>query len=993
MAAKIKEISEVTIPEEYALEKGEFVKEADSFVLTLRHKLSGARVLVFSNEDNNKVFNIGFRTPPKDETGVPHIIEHTVLCGSEHFPAKDPFVELVKGSLNTFLNATTYPDKTMYPVASYNEKDFDNLMHVYLDAVFYPNIYKYEEIFKQEGWHYELESEEGEIVYNGVVYNEMKGAYSSEESVLERFLMNSLFPDNTYGQESGGDPKCIPNLTYEEYLDFHRTYYHPSNSYIYLYGDFDIEEKLEFIDSNYLSAFPANPDIPAKSEIPLQKPFTGRKDLKTKYAVAQDADCREKTYYAFASAMDITFDQKLCRAFTVLAYVLVEMPGAPVKQALLDAGLGSDVDVDFCDILRQDYFAITTKNAAPGQRQKFYEVIRQTLEKIIEEGIDKKALEAAINALEFRSREADYGSMPKGLIYSINAFKTWLHDDSLPYEALRYEEHYPFLREQLKTDFYEKLIREYLLDNPHAVLIEMEPEPGMAVREEAAVAEKLRKYKESLSAEEITSLVEDTRRLKEYQAAPTPKEDLEKIPMLRREDIDKKIQPYYNDKKEIQKIPVIHHNINTNGIAYICLLFDVGRLEKYVPQISFLGTLFGYMDTRKRSYREFDTETNFYTGGITSSFHIYCKTGDKNDYLLKFETAVKVLQDKIPQALDLLAEMMFETLFSDEKHLREVVAEARSRLKVSLMSSGHAVAASRALSYFSKSAWLHDHDSNLGYYSYLVRLDEHFEEEKAKLMAGCKALLAEIFSRKGMMVSFTGGDAEYQTFEKNMPEFLQKLDDFSDGVSAEEKQQGICALQEYVPVPEKMQEAFCTPAEIQYVAVGGDYAGLPVNYGALSVARHLLNYDYLWNEVRVKGGAYGVFSNFSREGEGFFTSYRDPNLSGTLGVYEKAADYLEHYDAEEREITKTIIGTISGLDTPLTPYMKGNRSMIGYLKELSEETLQKEREQVLSCTLEDIRGLAPVLRAVAEGGCLCVIGNEKRIQDEKELFGNIRSLS
>ena len=516
------------------MEKSEFLEEADSFALLLRHKLSKARILVLSNEEENKVFSIGFRTTPKDSTGVPHIIEHTVLCGSEHFPAKDPFVELVKGSLNTFLNAMTYPDKTVYPVASCNDKDFKNLMHIYLDAVFHPNIYKFEEIFKQEGWHYELDSPDGELTYNGVVYNEMKGAFSSEESVLERFIMNSLFPDNTYGVESGGDPRSIPELTYEAYLDFHREYYHPSNSYIYLYGDMDIEERLQFLDENYLKNFPA---IKVDSEIPLQKPFEKMKDLKKNYAVAVNADCSEKTYYAYATAMDITLDQRICKAFEILSYILVEMPGAPLKQALLDAGIGSDIDVDFTDILRQSYFAVTTKNAKPGQKEKFYRIYRETLEQLVEKGLDKKILEAAINGMEFKEREADYGTYPKGLMLGLRTLRTWLYDDTMPYRTMQYEEDYRFLKEMLHTDYYEKLIKEYLLDNPHAVLLEMAPEPGLALKEEEKTKEKLKAFKESLSEDEISKLIADTKALKAYQEEPTPKEVLEMIPMLKREDI------------------------------------------------------------------------------------------------------------------------------------------------------------------------------------------------------------------------------------------------------------------------------------------------------------------------------------------------------------------------------------------------------------------------------------------------------------------------
>ena len=982
MAKSIKNIDEVKIPEQYILEKSEFVKEVDSFVLTLRHKLSNARVLIFSNEDNNKVFNISFRTPPKDATGVPHIIEHTVLCGSKNFPAKDPFVELVKGSLNTYLNATTYPDKTLYPVASCNDKDFENLMHVYMDAVLYPNIYKYEEIFKQEGWHYELEDKDSPIIYNGVVYNEMKGAFSSEEGVLERFIMNSLFPDNTYGQESGGDPVCIPDLKYEDYLDFHRKYYHPSNSYIYLYGDIDIEERLIWMDENYLKNFPA---IEVDSEISLQKGFKEMKSLDKKYAVAADADCTEKTYYAWACAMDITMDQETCRAFELLSYVLVEMPGAPLKQALLDAGIGSDIDVDFCDILRQSYFALTTKNAKAGQKDEFYRIIRETLEDIVKNGIDRKALEAAINGTEFREREADFGQFPKGLLYSIKLLKTWLYSDEEPYTSLCYEKYYSFLREKLDTDYYEQLIQKYLLDNTHAVLIEMMPEPGLAIKTEQETMDKLAAYKESLSDEELDKLIEDTKALKAYQEEGTPKEVLEKIPMLKREDIEKKAQPLQNTETKLCGIDTVHHNVVTNDIIYLTLLFDVQELRDYVPQMSFLSTLLGYMDTKKHTYTEFDTETNFYTGGIASDLSIYCQTNDK--YSLKYEVRTKVLKSQINHAVELLSELMFETLFTDEKHLREVVAETRSRLKVRLMSAGHQAAAARVLAGLSESSWLNDYSVGVGYYDYLVKLDENFDEEKDKLIEGCRQLVKAMFRKDKLLISCTCADSDMDVLEKALSVLVKDFDN-----NCEEAD--LSQLDKYIPETEIKKEAYTTPAEIQYVALGGSFRDIPdANQGVLKVVSHLLNYDYLWNEVRVKGGAYGVGCRFNREGDGYFTSYRDPNLSSTLEVYREAVEYLRNYDADEREITKTIIGTMSSIDTPLTPSMKGKRSLNAYIKGIAFEELQKERDAVLACSLEDIRKAADVIEKVVSKDNICVIGNEKHIKDEAELFDNISVLS
>ena len=986
MSKRYQQIQDICVPESYRIEQQEYVAELDSFALLLRHKKSGARVLLFANDDENKVFSIGFRTPPDNSTGIPHIIEHTVLCGSEEFPAKDPFVELVKGSLNTYLNATTYPDKTLYPVASCNDKDFQNLMHVYMDAVFHPNIYKYPEIFKQEGWHYEMTDPEGDITYNGVVYNEMKGAYSSAEAVLERYLMKGLFPDNTYGKDSGGDPACIPDLTREEYLDFHRRYYHPVNSYIYLYGNMDMTERLEWMDAHYLSDYEK---ISLDSEIDLQNDPGEMQRIRGTYAVTQGADEESSTYYGWAVAMDVTLDQEICAGFNVLSYVLAEMPGAPLKQAILDAGIGKDVDVDFCDILRQSYLGITVSRCAPGKSEQLLQIIRDTLQKQVEQGVDRKALEAAINGNEFRSREADFGGFPKGLLYYLKAMKTWLYDDEQPYEALKYEKYYAFLREQLSTDFYEKLIQEYLLDNTHAVLVEMNPDEKLAAQQEAAVKARLEDYKLSLTADQRGELIRETEALKAYQAEPTPKEILEKIPMLSREDIDPKAAPYQNTETTIAGIRAVHHDVFANDIVYLRLLFDADEVIDYLPQLSFLTTLLGYMDTKKHSYNEFDTEVNFYTGGLASDVSLYSVHPDPEDYHGQFEVNVKVLRSQLAHALELMAEMLFETDLSDDKHLCETVAESVARLKIRLSNSGHITAASRASTYFSRTSWLSDAAVGIRYYRFLEDLENHFEERIGDLREGFAALLHAVLRQEKLLVSCTCDADGLADLNREMPAFLERLDQFVQSPP----QGSLDKMTRFVPENYDGKEGFMIPGDIQYVAVAGDFSEVSdYNMGALRVVRHLLNYDYLWNEVRVKGGAYGVMCNFDRGGKGSFVSYRDPKLAETLSVYQSAAEYLAGYEAPEREVLKTIIGTISGMDVPLTPYMKGRRSMSAWLSKMPLEVVQQERDQVLSCTAQDIRQTAPVVEAITNSGHVCVVGQEQHLQEAEELFTRLETL-
>ena len=650
------------------------------------------------------------------------------------------------------------------------------------------------------------------------------------------------------------------------------------------------------MDENYLKNFPA---IEIDSHIEPQKPFDEMKVLSTEYAVATDADCSEKTYYSFCTAMDVTLDQEKCRAFELISYVLLEMPGAPLKQAILDAGIGTDIDADFCDILRQSMFSITTKNAKPGLRDKFYEVIVSTLKEIVKEGIDRKDLEAAINSTEFREREADFGGFPKGLLYVLKTFKTWLYDDTLPYDGLIYEDIYKNLREKLGTDYYEKLIEEYILGNPHAVLVEMNPKPGLALENEKAIAKKLEDYKASLSDEELDELVAQTKALKAYQEEQSPKEVLEKIPLLKREDIRKKVRPLHNEEKQICGVKTIHHDIHTNGIIYLDMLFDVNSLSEYVPQISFLATLLGYMDTTEHTFREFDTETNFYSGGIGSDLNIY-SLYNSEDVELKFDVKTKTLAGRIKDTVRLMAEMMFKTVFTDEKHLREVVAETRSRLKVRLMSAGHQAAVSYSMAGITVDGWYNDYSMGIGYYDYLVKLDENFDGEKEKLIKGCEELVKAMFKKENMLISCTCDDEDYAKFEEAMSSFIGKLDDFEKKNKAD-----VSTLEKYRPDVKYRKTAFSTPAEIQYAAVSGSYKDVPdVNDGAMTVTRHLLSYGYLWNEVRVKGGAYGVMCKFTRDGSGSFVSYRDPNLSATYEVYKKAADYLANYEADREKSQK-----------------------------------------------------------------------------------------
>ena len=950
--------------------------------ILLKHKKSGARVLLMENDDENKVFAIGFRTPPSDSTGVPHIMEHSVLCGSKAFPVKDPFVELVKGSLNTFLNAMTYPDKTVYPVASCNDKDFQNLMHVYMDAVFYPNIYEHDEIFRQEGWSYKLDDPDGEMTVSGVVYNEMKGAFSSPEGVLDRVILNSLFPDTSYANESGGDPEVIPDLTYEQFLDFHRKYYHPSNSYIYLYGDMDMEEKLRWLDENYLSDFGK---IEVDSEIRYQQPFAEMKEIVQEYSIASDENEEDNTYLSYNKVIGTSLDEKLYLAFQILDYALLSAPGAPLKKALTDAGIGKDILGSYDNGVYQPVFSVISKNANMEQKEEFVRVIEDTLRGIVENGIDKKALRAGINYHEFRFREADFGNYPRGLMYGLQLFDSWLYDDSKPFIHMQAIPTFDFLKEQVETGYFEDLIQKYLLDNTHGAVVIIRPEKGRTARMDHEFAEKLKAYKESLSPEEVQKLVDDTKELEAYQEEESSQEDLAKIPVLGREDISREIAPVYNEEKEIGGVKMIHHNVETNGIGYVTLMFDLsGISEELLPYVGMLQSVLGIIDTNNYGYGELFNEINVHTGGIGTSLELYTdvtKVKEK-EFRATFEMKGKALYPEMDVLFAMMREILMESKLDDEKRLKEILAMLKSRLQMSFTSSGHTTAALRALSYTSPIAKFKDDTDGIGFYEVVKAIEEDFDGHKEELIRNLKMIAEKIFRADNLMISYTSA-------EEGIAPAAEAFEKIRNTLHTGEKGPETPCVIHCV----KRNEGFKTSSKVQYVARVGNFIDGGAEYtGALQILKVILSYDYLWQNIRVKGGAYGCMSNFNRIGEGYLVSYRDPNLKKTMEVYEAVVDYLKNFNVEDRDMNKFIIGTISNIDRPMNPAAKGNRSMNLYMNHVTEEMIRTEREQILTAEQKDIRALADVLQALLDADLLCVIGGEEKIEEAKDMFMEIKNL-
>ncbi len=969
----IHDLAEYEILDEHRVED----VQSDGFIL--RHKKSGARIAILSNNDDNKVFYIGFRTPPEDETGVPHIIEHTTLCGSKKFPVKDPFIELAKGSLNTFLNAMTYPDKTVYPVASCNDQDFKNLMDVYLDAVFNPNITKYEEIFKQEGWHYELTGKDDELKINGVVYNEMKGAYSSPDEVLSSQIYRSLFPDNTYSKDSGGNPEYIPKLTYEAYLDFYHKYYHPSNSYIYLYGDMDVVERLEWLDKEYLSLYDYKK---VNSEINKQPAFDEIKNVEAQYSITMDDSQENKTYLSYNRVVGDTLDEMLYQAFDVLDYALVSSPGAPVKQALIDAGIGDDVYGSYDAGILQPVFSFVAKNANASQADEFESIIENTLKEVVKTGINKEALLAGINSSEFKFREADFGQFPKGLLFGLNCLDSWLFDDMKPFIHLECLGTFAKLRKAVDTDYFEKLIQEYLLDNTHGSSVTVKPKRGLGNEREEALAKELSDYKASLSDEEIKKLIEDTEHLKKYQEEPSSDEDLRKLPMLTRADMKKNAMPFSNIEDELLDVKVVRHDIESNGIDYISFLFDAGDFaQSELGYLGFFTNALGLVSTERYSYTDLANATNIYTGGISTGTASHPDIKDRNNFVFKFEVKLKVLEKNLDKALELMEQMLLSSDFTDTKRLGELVAQIKARLQANLSSSGHLVAAMRSMSSFSRYALYQDELKGVAFYRSICCIEKELSESPKSVSDKLAAIAKKLFARNRMLISFTGNNEAYGNAKPSLEKVIAGFNKMSAVGNQAEVHFNTA------------KEAFIDASQIQYVAKTGDFICEGYEYtGALRLLRIILSYDYLWINVRVKGGAYGCMNTFLRSGESYFVSYRDPNLSDTLDVYDRIPEYIKSFSPDERDMTKYIIGTFSALDTPMNPEAKGSRSLSAYLEGITYEQIQKERNEILNAQPEDIRRLADLVEAVLKKDSICVIGNENMIKESAGLFENVEKL-
>ncbi|WP_446897748.1 insulinase family protein [Clostridium sp. LBM24168] len=954
------------------------IAELNSTGMIFQHERSGARLFFLKNDDENKVFAISFRTPPEDSKGIPHILEHSVLCGSRKFPVKEPFVELVKGSMNTFLNAFTFPDKTMYPVASINDRDFENLMDVYLDAVFYPNIYKYPEIMMQEGWHYELDNKDADIAYKGVVYNEMKGAFSSPESILFRKISESLYPHTQYAVESGGDPDIIPTLTRNEFIAFHSRYYHPSNSYIYLYGNMDIEEKLKFLNDNYLKDFNK---ISVDSTLRKEPPFRSKREMNINYPISSAEKDIDKTFLSLNYSVGNASDSKLYLAFDILEHMLLETPSSPLKKALIDANIGKDVFGAFEASMLQPMFSIVVKNSNESEKDRFEKVVTNTLQRLVDSGIDKKLIEASINIKEFGLREADYQGYPKGLIYGMKVMDGWLYD-AKPWIHLTYEENLNNIKSSLKDNYFERLIESYILNNNHSSFIMIKPEKGLEEKRELTLKAKLKEFKDELNENELNKIILDAKNLHERQKSEDKKEDLEKIPLLSISDIDKKAKKLELIIKNDFDVKTLFHPASTNGIIYIDLYFGADTVKKeLIPYVSLLGTVLGKTSTENCNYEELSKDINIYTGGIKFITESLYDSKSTDMFYPKFIVRSKVLTNNVERLSKLVNEIINHTKFDEYKRIKEIIQETKSRMEMIMFDRGHIVAANHTMSYFSNMGKYDDLLNGLGFYKFICDVEKNFDDEKEKIGANLKKVASYIFDKNNLITGVTCESKDYDIFKKNMIEIYEGL------------QKNTVEHNKYDFKLEAKNEGLMTSGKVQYVAKAYNFKKLGYSYnGSMQVLKSIANYDYLWNQVRVQGGAYGCFSAFLRNGNVFFTSYRDPNLNKTIDVYDRAGEFFEKFKADNRQMNKYIIGTISDLDYPLSPSLEGQRAFENYMKNVTYRDIQQEREEILETTADDIKKFASLVSDVMKQNYLCVLGNEQKIKDNKNIFNRTLNL-
>ena len=964
----------------FTLKETRFVKELNADVNIYFHEKSGARLMHVNADDTNKVFSVTFRTPPQNSTGVAHIIEHSVLNGSEKFPSKEPFVELLKGSLHTFLNAMTGSDWTTYPVASTNDKDFLILSEVYLDAVFFPKIIKTDEIFYQEGWHYEMSDKSDEITIKGVVYNEMKGAYSEPSRIINKKMDDLIYPDTVYKNCSGGKPENIPELSLEEFREFHAKYYHPSNSYFYLYGKMNLDEILAMIHKEALCKFDV---IDIDSTIEPQALFTEPIEAECSYPILNSEKDDDKTWFAINFLLDLKNNPMFYFSFEVISHLLLKTPAAPLKNALIQSGICKDVVGGFNSNTIQPNFSVILKDCKLESKDEFKKIFFNTLTELCDKGIDKQLIDASISIKEFDLREAEMGPYPKGLVYLMYIVSEWMHDKD-PISQLCYEEVLQETKISLTTNFYETLIRKFILENKHYGFVTMKPERGLVEKRENSLKKELADLKASLSDAEIEKIIDTKNKILQRQTEPDKQEDLDKIPTLSLSDINPNPEDYSFNliKDEKNNLTLMEHDVFSNGIVYLSIYFRTRTIPQHLVQYAQLLTeILGAIHTKKNHYTQLSNLININTGGVQFELGSHLSFDRSKEYMPYFHISTKSMKPKTEKMIEILKEIMTETVFDDVARLKEIINESKSYMEMMLMNAGHAFAEKRVAAYLTDFGKFDEIINGVEYYFFLKNILENFDEKKDSIVNNLYEAYKRIFDRNQMYVSITSP-------QKDIDETKQLLASLYDALPVNNY-----PIEQYNFIFPHKNEAFILPGMVQYVAKGNNLYLLQnssiVYNGHFDVLANYAQLDYMWNTVRVKGGAYGGHFRISYSGNVFANSYRDPNLIETLNTFDNLGKYIKENKLKDNELKKYIIGTIRRFDIPKSACMKSEFADTYYFVDRTANRLQEQRKQILNTTVNNIKNYADFLEQIMKQGCYCVFGSETKINKNSDKFESI----
>jgi hypothetical protein len=942
------------------------IPEINTRARLFRHVKTGAELLSLENDDENKCFGITFRTPPSDSTGVAHILEHCVLAGSRKYPLKDPFAALLKGSVKTFLNAFTFPDKTCYPVASQNLQDFYNLVDVYLDTVFYPLLRR--QTFEQQGWHYELERPEDPLIFKGVVFNEMKGNYSSPDSVLAEYTQQVLFPDNTYGVDSGGDPKNIPDLTYEQFKQFHQTFYHPSNARIFFYGDDEPNERLRIIDA-YLAEFEP---IATQSDVALQTRFDMPKQITRNYAVGEANDGERKAMVNLAWMFDEATDPETTLAFNILSYMLLGTPAAPLRKALIESGLGEDTTgAGLSDSLRQMMFSVGLKGVAQERTGDVETLILQTLTNLANDGIDQATVEAALNTVEFYLRENNTGAFPRGLSLMIRTLDLWLYDRD-PLAPLAFEAPLAAIKQRVASGpgYFEGLIRRYFLDNTHRVTLRLLPDSELSKREAEAERARLDQARAAMSEADLQAIIDNTQLLKRIQETPDPPEVLAGIPSLKLSDLDRYNKPIPLVESEQHGTRLLYHDLFTNGIVYLDLGLDLHALpQELLPFVPLFGRALQELGTEKEDYVKLSQRIGRATGGIRATPTIAVQRGsDQAAAWLILRS--KATLDRAGELLAILRDMLLTAQLDNQERFRQMALEEKASREAGLAPGGHIIVNTRLRSYFSEADWANEQIGGVSYLFFLRNLAQQVESDWPSVLGALEKIRTTLLNRRALICNVTLDEAGYIQFAPQLSEFLA-------GLPATQPQTAV-----WTPARGSGYEGLTFPGQVNYVGKGANLYALGYQpNGAATVVNRYLSTTWLWDKVRVQGGAYGGFATFDQR-SGMFTylSYRDPNLLATLDVYDQTGAFLRQANLSEDELTRSIIGTIGDMDAYQLPDAKGYTSMIRLLVGDTDEIRQRTRDEILATTRADFLAFADALDHVREKGLIVVLGGPAAVE-------------